>query len=354
MRKFVGNNPYLCRKYDDIIKSELAMTNPLITIVVPIYKVEKYLGRCIDSLVAQTYPNIEIILADDGSPDRCGAICDEYAQKDSRIKVIHQENKGVAAARNAALDIAQGEYIMFVDSDDYVEPTFCEIPLKTAQQQNADMVIFGYRRFINGKFANIKVAGFTRAMTSAETIRHFVLYDVPSIYNMVTNKMFHRSLFESIRFPEGFFFEDNEVSYRTAHIASRIYVIEDVLYDYAIRNDSITGVLNKSATKQLMDRFKMRYGRLCFIKEHYPQLTDLQICALAKDAVAAYMRINGNTEKERAMRKELSEFLMTNKKTVLAGECHKKVRFFYKYRRLAFLYRLFHQAKQKYISYMKK
>ena len=92
MRKFVGNNPYLCRKYDDIIKSELAMTNPLITIVVPIYKVEKYLGRCIDSLVAQTYPNIEIILADDGSPDRCGAICDEYAQKDSRIKVIHQEN----------------------------------------------------------------------------------------------------------------------------------------------------------------------------------------------------------------------------------------------------------------------
>ena len=121
MRKFVGNNPYLCRKYDDIIKSELAMTNPLITIVVPIYKVEKYLGRCIDSLVAQTYPNIEIILADDGSPDRCGAICDEYAQKDSRIKVIHQENKGVAAARNAALDIAQGEYIMFVDSDDYVD-----------------------------------------------------------------------------------------------------------------------------------------------------------------------------------------------------------------------------------------
>ena len=118
MRKFVGNNPYLCRKYDDIIKPELAMTNPLITIVVPIYKVEKYLGRCIDSLVAQTYPNIEIILADDGSPDRCGAICDEYAQKDSRIKVIHQENKGVAAARNAALDIAQGEYIMFVDSDD--------------------------------------------------------------------------------------------------------------------------------------------------------------------------------------------------------------------------------------------
>ena len=157
------------------------MTNPLITIVVPIYKVEKYLGRCIDSLIAQTYPNIEIILADDGSPDRCGAICDEYAQKDSRIKVIHQENKGVAAARNAALDIAQGEYIMFVDSDDYVEPTFCEIPLKTAQQQNADMVIFGYRRFINGKFANIKVAGFTKAMTSAETIRHFVLYDVPSI-----------------------------------------------------------------------------------------------------------------------------------------------------------------------------
>lgn len=350
----MGNIPYLCNIIDDIIEPEIAMTNPLVTIIVPIYKVEKYLRRCIDSLLVQTYPNIEIILVEDGSPDRCGAICDEYAQKDSRIKVIHQENKGLAAARNAALDIAQGEYIMFVDSDDYVEPTFCEIPLKTALEQNADMVIFGYKRFINGKFANIRVAGFTGPMTAVETIRHFVLYDVPSIYNMVTNKLFHRSLFESIRFPEGFFFEDNEVSYRTAHIASRIYVIQDVLYIYMIRNDSITGVLNKSATKQLMDRFKMRYGRLCFIKEHYPELTDLQIVALAKDAVAAYMRINGNSEKERAMRKELSDFLMTNKETVLAGDCHKKVRVYYKYRKLDFLYRLFHQAKQRYISYMKK
>lgn len=353
MRKFVRNNPYLCRRNDKIIYPELTMTNPLISVIVPIYKVEKYLRRCIDSILAQTYPNIEIILAEDGSPDRCGAICDEYAQKDSRIKVIHQENSGVAAARNAALDIAQGEYFMFVDSDDYVEPTFCEIPLKTALEQNADLVIFGYKRFINNKFANIKVAGYTGPMTATETIRHLVLYDMPSIYNIVTNKLFHRRLFESIRFPKGFLYEDNDVTYRAVHLASSIYVIEDVLYIYAIRNDSITGKLNKDNAKPLMDRFKMRYGRLCFIKEHYPELTNLQIVALAKDAVAAYMRINGNTEEERAMRKELSDFLMTNKETVLAGDCHKKVRLFYKYRKLAFIYRLFYQAKQLYVSHLK-
>lgn len=116
---------------------------PELSIIVPVYKVEKYLPKCIDSILAQTFTDFELILIDDGSPDRCGDICDEYAAKDDRIIVIHQENKGVSAARNAGLDIARGEYIGFVDSDDWIEPEMYETMLATAKESKAGIVICG-------------------------------------------------------------------------------------------------------------------------------------------------------------------------------------------------------------------
>ena len=120
------------------------MCQPKISVIVPVYKVESYLGKCLDSIIGQTYHILEIILIDDGSPDRCGEICDEYAAKDPRIHVIHQQNAGLSAARNAGLDIASGDYIMFVDSDDWVEKNTCETVLMIAQQQQADIVCYGY------------------------------------------------------------------------------------------------------------------------------------------------------------------------------------------------------------------
>lgn len=110
---------------------------PEISIIVPVYNVEKYLPRCIDSILAQTFTNFELILVDDGSPDNCGAICDEYAQKDSRVVVIHKENQGVSSARNRGLDVAQGKYIMFCDSDDKVDARWCEL-LHKAITRNPD------------------------------------------------------------------------------------------------------------------------------------------------------------------------------------------------------------------------
>ena len=108
---------------------------PLISVIVPVYKVEPYLRECLDSIVNQSYRNLEIILIDDGSPDRSGEICDEYAANDKRIVVIHQENKGVSEARNAALDIARGDYFQFVDSDDRIEKNTCETALHIAEEQ---------------------------------------------------------------------------------------------------------------------------------------------------------------------------------------------------------------------------
>ena len=122
------------------------MSNPLISIIVPVYKVEPYLSQCIDSLTCQTYSHLEIILVDDGSPDNCGKICDEYAAADDRIKVIHQANRGVSAARNAALAIANGEYVMFVDGDDWTDAVTCETAVKSAAEHGADVVMWTYMR----------------------------------------------------------------------------------------------------------------------------------------------------------------------------------------------------------------
>ena len=131
--------------------------NPLVTIIIPVYNVEKYLPKCLDSIINQTYNHLEIIIVDDGSKDSSGLICDEYALKDQRIKVLHKKNGGLSSARNAGLDIAKGDYIMFVDSDDYVESHYCEVPLKHALEKNVRIVSFGYNKiFIDGNILKRK------------------------------------------------------------------------------------------------------------------------------------------------------------------------------------------------------
>ena len=119
------------------------MTNDLVTVVVPVYNVEKYLDRCVNSIVNQTYRNLEIILVDDGSPDNCPAMCDEWAKKDSRIRVIHKQNEGQGVARNVGIENATGDYIYFMDSDDYIDLTTIEKACDLAKQHNADVVCFG-------------------------------------------------------------------------------------------------------------------------------------------------------------------------------------------------------------------
>ena len=120
------------------------MNEPLVSVIVPVYKVEKYLDKCVESIVGQTYKNLEIILVDDGSPDNCPAMCDKWADRDSRIKVIHKQNGGVSSARNAGIDAVQGEFIGFVDSDDWLEPDMYDCLVKNALEYNADISRCGY------------------------------------------------------------------------------------------------------------------------------------------------------------------------------------------------------------------
>ena len=187
----------------------MSRNDSLISIIVPVYNVEQYLSRCVDSLVNQTYHNIEIILVDDGSPDRSGEICDEYAKKDKRVKVIHQSNGGLSDARNTALDIAKGDYLMFVDSDDWIEKKTCEILNRLASDYKADTVIFG----LNFVFDSGKVIRSKRGMaglTDKNMCMKYLIHNVArgGIFNYACNKMFSSHLFEGLRFPEGINSED--------------------------------------------------------------------------------------------------------------------------------------------------
>lgn len=175
---------------------------PELSIIVPVYKVEKYLPRCIDSILVQTFGDFELILIDDGSPDGCGRICDEYARKDKRIVVIHQKNMGVSAARNAGLDIARGRYIGFVDSDDWIEPQMYEVMMDAIRENGADMAVCGVR------YAD-EDGKFTRADRLSEGVytRDGLLEDVFAMPNRLgggcCNKVFDASKIASVRFKVG-------------------------------------------------------------------------------------------------------------------------------------------------------
>lgn len=172
---------------------------PELSIIVPVYKVEKYLPKCIDSILAQTFRDFELILIDDGSPDNCGAICDEYAARDSRIKVIHQENAGVSAARNAGLDIATGTFLGFVDSDDWIEPEMYETMIATAKEKQVDVVVCGIRYCSDGGESIRTDLIDNRAYTGEEMLK--ALYGKPNpTGGGAVNKLFLRSKAEDIRF----------------------------------------------------------------------------------------------------------------------------------------------------------
>lgn len=183
--------------------------NAKISVIVPIYKVEDYLPQCIDSIINQTYNNLEIILVDDGSPDKCPQICDEYAEKDNRIKVIHKENGGLSSARNAGLDIATGDYIAFVDSDDYLDVSMYQSLMEVTKKYGVDVAVCDFFE-LNGKKINTKSTE-TQKVSIIETpndIFSHLLEPFPTLRFEVWNKIFKKSVIGDIRFKVGQIYED--------------------------------------------------------------------------------------------------------------------------------------------------
>lgn len=222
----------------------LTNENPLISIIVPIYKVEAYLKRCVDSIINQSYPNLEIILVNDGSPDNCPAICDEYKNKDARIKVIHKTNGGLSDARNAGIDIATGKYFAFIDSDDYVSSIYVESLFETIKATDAEIAIVKFLAFSNEKAIHTENSlVLPKTVLIKEAISRYTSLDTSTSMTFIScwNKLYKRELFNELRFPKGKLYEDAFTSYKLLATASKIGFLEKPLYFYYVRHDSIMG-----------------------------------------------------------------------------------------------------------------
>lgn len=241
----------------------------LISVIIPVYKVETYLEKCIVSVVEQTYKALEIILVDDGSPDRCGAICDEWEKKDKRIKVIHKSNGGLSEARNYGLDIAQGSYIVFVDSDDLIAPSMIEKLFATSQKYEADIVeckYFCFTDILPGK--ENREAETSTVYMSEEALS--LLLDESVFKYTVWNKLYCRKIFETLRFEVGKLHEDVFFTYQAFGISKRIIKIDDCLYYYRQRSGSIMG---SGFSIRNLDSMEARKRQYYYMKENYPELS---------------------------------------------------------------------------------
>lgn len=239
-----------------------------ISVIVPIYRVEDYLHRCIDSIINQTYTNLEIILVDDGSPDNCPMICDEYAEKDSRIRVVHKKNGGLSDARNAGLGIATGEYIAFVDSDDWVHKDMYKVLHDTMKKNNADIVECGilstYEYIDDKKIDNIRIQSYSKSDSIGALITQ-------EIRQTVWNKLYKREVINNILFDIGKLHEDEFWTYKILDRSNNLIRIDNKMYYYFQRENSI---MSNSYSIKRLDALEARYKRYLFIKDKYPKYTD--------------------------------------------------------------------------------
>ncbi|WPK76452.1 glycosyltransferase family 2 protein [Eubacterium callanderi] len=263
----------------------------LISIIVPVYKVEKYIEKCIETIREQTFKNLEIILVDDGSPDRCPEVCDYYAQKDSRIKVIHKKNGGLSEARNSGLEIMTGEYVAFIDSDDYIDSNYIFDLYKTINEEEADIVSCNYYQLDENyhklKYRKKIINSQKKIFDNIDAIKDVLLTN--SINDVITcNKLYKSDLFfrYSIRFPVGKIHEDNFTTYKLFYYAKKIVYIEKPLYYYRRHNDSITA--NYFSLKRL-DMLEAASETKEFIKKYIPNLLS---CADANYMVSEIMILN--------------------------------------------------------------
>lgn len=214
---------------------------PTISVIVPVYKVEQYLPACVDSILAQTFRDFELILVDDGSPDNCGAMCDAYAERDSRVKVIHRENGGLSAARNSGIEAAQGFYITFIDSDDLVSESFLEILYDAANQSNSEIAISFPKPFPDGQTPDtaLRRSGDQKTFNGSEAVMK--LYQGSRMVPVnACAKLFQAALLTDMRFPEGRLHEDQAYVPIACYRANRVTWVSSPLYFYRDRPESIT------------------------------------------------------------------------------------------------------------------
>ena len=255
---------------------------PLLSVIVPVYNVQDYLSRCVDSILAQSYRNLEVILVNDGSGDSSGSLCDRYAEQDPRIRVIHKENGGLSSARNAGLDVCRGDYVAFVDSDDWIEPGAYENMLQLALELDVKLVCGG-RYDVSGKTGAKKVGlcpQKTEKIPAEELVARIFTWN--QCDSSACDKLFHRLLLENWRFPLGKVCEDVPVMYRIVLQTDTAALYDQPVYNYFHRPGSITNASVSDKTFHFLEHTEVIYP---YIREHHPAIADyaryLRIRALA-------------------------------------------------------------------------
>lgn len=264
---------------------------PLISVIVPIYNVEQYLCRCVECLTAQTYKNLEIILVDDGSPDNCPQFCDEYAKKDSRIKVIHKKNGGLSDARNAGMKVATGEYISFIDSDDYVSNDFIETLYNAILSENSDIVECSVVKFYEDEHFDeykddLKITSFNTEESLSKLIAE------NPFKQHVWNKLYKSDLVSGVPYAVGKLNEDEFWTYQIFGQAKKVTRVNKTMYYYFQRQSSIMG---NTYNLRRLDALEGKANRQKYIEKYFPGLAaqakvDLfESCIFAYQSVLKYM-----------------------------------------------------------------
>lgn len=269
------------------------MQEPLITVIVPVYNVEGYLKKCIESIIRQTYRNLEIILVDDGSLDGSGRICDDYAGRDSRIVVIHKENGGLSDARNTALDVARGTYITYIDSDDYVADDYIEYLYKMLEEYRADISaclvksIYNYDEKADYCDEKVEILNHSEAIKAVLFQKKFT----PS----ACGKLYKRELFNTIRYPKGMYYEDMAVIYKLIELCDRIVVGRKQKYYYYQRQDSI---IHQKFNEKKMHRIQIANELKEYVDEKYPELKPFTSARCFKMGLMVYREVPRGKEYE--------------------------------------------------------
>ena len=243
---------------------------PIISVIVPVYNVERYVKKCLDSILVQTFENIEIIVVDDGSTDSSGVICDEYAKRDNRVHVYHKTNGGLSSARNYGIERATGRYLGFVDSDDYIDPDMYEVLLNNLLKYDADMSLCGLFDVFNGKPRKVNTDNRTFEATVEETIKIVLEAKITSV--TAVNKLYKRELFAFVRYPEGKTSEDAFIILDLIMKCKKTVITTIQKYYYIHRPGSITTSHFNPRTLDVLEAYNKNYR---IIEANYPKLIDV-------------------------------------------------------------------------------
>ncbi len=288
--------------------------NEKISIIIPVFKVEEYLPKCIESIIGQTYTNLEIILVDDGSPDKCGAICDEYAKKDSRIRVIHKENAGVAMARNDGIEIATGDYISFIDSDDWIAENAYEVLYNGLKEHDAECSVGGCVTVLE-KDGVLEPQERERkgvyCLSAQEAMKGVLLGG-----SAVWNRLFKKEVFQEIRFPVGRVNDDEVVALHAYAECKKIVFLDEDTYYYRIRSNSIT---TSKFSLRKVDCYYNSADNLEFIKKVCPELIPCAEFKYIKAMLYSYVNLKRmkKDEKAKSVLKNIKKDIKANKSMAL-------------------------------------